>query len=151
MKIHKNKKGFGKALNFLLALILIVLNFALFFKAYAAYLDPVTKSVVEIPKEIDDNLLLINLLKTKANQGTVADVLKVSYLSDDYSDLEHIITKFVDDYYGEEHYWEIYINEYEKASNFLTMVTKTKVYGSSIIIPSYSKEAIEFELFIYKE
>lgn len=149
-----DKKGIGKALTLLLSIAIITLEITVFYSAYGTVFKSVAFSIQEVPEEIDDNLLLLNLLRTETVDGTISDMIIQSHISDNYYTLEKHIIIFVESYYGENYVWHLSIDNTKKASNydFIQGIWKgKKKYESSTLIPSYTKEAIEVELSIYKK
>ncbi|TKJ17372.1 hypothetical protein CEE44_02455 [Candidatus Woesearchaeota archaeon B3_Woes] len=149
-----DKKGIGKALTLLLSIAIITLEITVFYSAYGEVFKPINFAVKEIPKNIDNNILLLNLLRTETADGAISDMIIQSYLSDEYYTLEKHITIFIVAYYGENYIWHLSIENTKKAGNynFIQGILKgKKKYEASTLIPSYTKEAIEVELSIYKK
>ena len=114
-----NKKGIGRALTLLLSIAIITLEITVFYSAYGAISKPVTFAIQEVPGEIDDNLLLLNLLRTETEEGTIADEIIKFYLieNNDYTLKKHI-TIFVEKFYGEDYIWKISVNDDKITSNY---------------------------------
>lgn len=149
-----DKKGIGRALTLLLSIAIITLEITIFYSAYSTTFKSVTFAIQEIPEKIDDNLLLLNLLKTETVDGTIADLIIQSYLLDNYYTLEKHITIFVKQFYGENYIWHLSIDDNKKAGNYnlIQGIKKgRKKYEASTLVPLHSKEAIEVELSIYRK
>ncbi len=146
-----NKKG--RALTLLLSIAFITLAITVFYSNYSTTFKSVTFAIQEIPKKIDDNLLLLNLLRTEAGEETIADlVIQFYLLNDDYTLKKHI-TIFVEEFYGENYIWHLSIDNKKVGNyNLIQGIKKgRKKYEASTFVPLHSKEAIEVELSIYKK
>ena len=149
----KDKKGFVKMLTLLLAILLIVVEFKFFYIIYGNTLEPITFAITEIPNNNDNNLALINLLRTSYKEGNVADIIIYAHSTDSYDKIKEVINEFINNYYGEGYFWDLNVNGEKELDNYglVEGIGKRKIYSSSIMVPTYSKEVIEVELLVYKD
>ncbi len=149
-----DKKGLGRALTLLLSIAIITLEITVFYSAYNTIFKSVTFAIQEIPEKIDNNLLLLNLLRTETGEGTIADLVIQFYLLDDpYSNLKEHITIFVEEFYGENYIWHLSIDDKKVGNyNLIQGIWKgKKKYEASTLVPLHSREAVEVELSIYRK
>ena len=145
-----NKKGIAKALTLLLSIALIAVELTLFYGVYDKSLDPVTFTIKEVSNEMDNNMFLINLMKTETDIGLTYDLVVKYYLKDEYSLLSKQITSIVNDYYGSNYFWYISVGDKELDNYSLLESFRKKLIGeSSITLPLYNKEVVEVEFKIF--
>ena len=148
-----DKKGIGRALTLLLSIAIITLEIIVFYSAYSTTFKAVTFAIQEGPDEIDDNLLLLNLLRTETGEGIIADeVIQFYLIEDNYKTIRRYISTFVKQFYGDDYVWQLSVNDDKKIDNYdlIQSIRKEKKYEASTLIPLHSKEAVEVELSIYK-
>lgn len=101
---------------------------------------------------INDDLLILDILKSPVKGMAMADIIVESYLSDDYAELETEMRRLVGEYMGPETDWQLYIDDEKKKEScgIIGCNGKKRTYETQLpLINPTRKNNIRVTLSIY--
>jgi len=152
-----NKKAIGgKPLIIIFSSGIMALLFLSFFW-YADFRSTSTTRIINIAfEDKSNNIFLRSYLSTPFGEGTIADLLIQSYLTEDYTALEKKTTYIIRTYFeNEEYIWEIKINGAEKSHNFELkdrLSFEREIMAAQTTLPSVDPtlKDLKIELLVYE-
>ena len=144
-----NNKGFAASLIFLISIAIMTLFFFVFFKWIFGFgLSQVEVTIEEKIQSIDNDLLMINYLRTPVDKDSnMADLLVLYYHNRDSQDriIRETDTIFKS-LYGEEVYWKLEIDNVKLENEGRGL--KSVSFRESAQIPSYQNQILSVKLFV---
>ena len=141
----QNKKGLMRALNLLISILGIAFLFFIFFKYSVLPSDRVRINIQEETNRINDDILLLNYLRTPTGDQTIADLIVKSYQDKNYDQLKEETDSIFKKVYGEDTIWRLTIGN-EEITNYIAKFLKPSIKSETIIPSPYDKDIIKIKL-----